>query len=130
MDGVGQGVTGKRLVFVDRARKLRTVGRNTAGKNEFLDYSFVSVCFGNSFHHPGGTGDVDLPHAFHIQHSGLYRINHKCQMNDRYWANFPKQIQQLVAGVLLAQIHRFEAQLQIIRGRAEIDPHRREIRQL
>src|SRR5215469_15954206 len=92
---VRKRVSSEGRVFRYRRWKVRSVGRNTARKNELLDAIICgSIYFGDGFHDPGGSGHVDLPHVLNVQYPGTYRIDDEGKVHHRVGMGIAQQFVQ------------------------------------
>src|SRR5215813_10504246 len=72
MDSVRKSMPVERMVFPYHVRQVRAICRHTTECDEFLNDDFVTVGFGDRFHHTSCSGDVDMPHAIDVQDSLPY----------------------------------------------------------
>ena len=126
---IGQSVSAKWSVFLYGACSLRTVRRYTAGKDKAANIAAGAVDDADRFHHARCAGNVDLPHALHIENAGALRVKNKCEMNDGLGPGVAQQFDELAAAGLATQIHFLELQRRGSFGWAHIDAHHTKLRE-
>src|SRR6184192_540852 len=94
---VRQSVGTERKFLGYESWKVRTIRRHAARKNEFLDHCNIAVGFGDCFHHPRRSRNVDLPHSVDVQYSRTNWIDHECQMHNRNRTDLAHQQVELAA---------------------------------
>src|SRR5207245_8083509 len=127
---IRQSVAAEREIFRDQSRQVRTIRRNAARKNEFLDHRNVAVGFSDRFHHSRRTRHVDLPHAVNVQYPRANWIDHERQVHDGYSTSSAQKQVQFAARFFLPQIHPFEAERKIGLRWVQIDSNNIEPGQL
>ena len=94
----------QRRLLAYRARGFRPVGRDAAGKDELLDLAAGPIHDADGFHHPGRSGDIDLPHALDVENPAALRIEDEGEMDDGTGAGVAQQLGELRATGLAAQV--------------------------
>jgi len=95
-------------IFANRAIGVRAVSRNTAWENEARDAGSIPIRDRYGLHHAGGSGDVDLPHAIFVEHTGHQRVEYEGEVDDSAGTSLLDEFLQLPAGSFTSQIDGFE----------------------
>src|SRR5689334_4157551 len=108
VDRVGQRVCIERCIFANRAIGVRAVCRDAAWEDEARDAGSVAIRDRYGFHHAGGPGDVDLPHAIFVQHAGHQRVEYEGEVDDSASTSLLDEFLQLPAGSFTPEIDGLE----------------------